>query len=525
MSAIPADLRLASTRWRVALPALGLLLLGIVLLYRETAVAMVEIWSRSDTFAHAFLVLPISLWLVWRLRHRLARLTPRPQPWLLLPMLGAGLAWMVSDLVVVNAASQFAFVALLVLAVPAVLGLEVARVMTFPLLFLFFGVPFGEFMLPTMMDWTADFVVLALQWTGVPVFREGLQFVIPTGRWSIIDECSGVRYLMASFMVGTLFAYLNYRSYARRAAFMAVSIAMPILANWLRAYIIVMMGHLSGNRIAVGVDHILYGWVFFGIVIFAMFMIGMRWSEPDDPALARDDNLPPPTGPAAEPRGLALTAAAGLLVALAPHLATTVIEHREQSAAEPRLVLPETLAPGWKRIDKPALGWAPQWMNPSVVEHHAYAGPAGEVGVYVAYFRGQGADRKLVSSRNSVVGINDRTWNAVGRGSARLATPGGGELRAPSVNILAPDVRPGEHRAHIVAWRLYWIDGRFVTGDAPAKLANAASRLRGRGDDGAAIVLYADRAGFEASSAALQAFARDNMGALDELLQRTRDAR
>jgi exosortase/archaeosortase family protein len=158
-------------------------------------------------------------------------------------------------------------VCLVVLAVPAVFGWAVARELTFPLLFLFFAVPVGEFMVPPMMEWTADFTVKALQLTGIPVYREGLQFVIPSGNWSVVEACSGVRYLIASFMVGTLFAYLNYRSSKRRVIFMLVSLAVPIVANWLRAYLIVMVGHLSDNKLAAGVDHLVYGWVFFGVVI------------------------------------------------------------------------------------------------------------------------------------------------------------------------------------------------------------------------------------------------------------------
>lgn len=277
MSAIPADALPAASPWRRALPAVLALVAAILWLYRDTGLAMFDVWMRSDTFAHGVLVAPITLWLIWRQRDRLAALTPRAQPWVLLPMAGAALLWLAADLVVVNAPAQFALVGLLILAVPAVLGWQVTHAILFPLLFLLFAVPFGEFMVPPMMEWTADFVVYALQLTGVPVLREGLQFVIPTGRWSVIDECSGVRYLMASFMVGSLFAYLNYSSYKRRAAFMAVALVAPIIANWVRAYIIVMLGHLSGNKIAAGVDHILYGWVFFGFVIFVMFMIGMRW--------------------------------------------------------------------------------------------------------------------------------------------------------------------------------------------------------------------------------------------------------
>ncbi len=121
--------------------------------------------------------------------------------------------------------------------------------------------------MPTLIDWTADFTIAALKLTGIPVFREGAHFQIPSGRWSVVEACSGVRYLIASLMVGILYAYLTYRSMRRRLLFIGVSILVPIVANWLRAYMIVMIGHLSGNTLAVGVDHIIYGWIFFGVVM------------------------------------------------------------------------------------------------------------------------------------------------------------------------------------------------------------------------------------------------------------------
>ena len=38
-----------------------------------------------------------------------------------------------------------------------------------------------------------------------------------------------MRYLIASFMVGSLFAYLNYRSYTKRTVFMLVSLAVDLI--------------------------------------------------------------------------------------------------------------------------------------------------------------------------------------------------------------------------------------------------------------------------------------------------------
>ena len=136
------------------------------------------------------------------------------------------------------------------------------------------------------MEHTADFTVAALRLTGIPVYREGQFFTIPTGSWSVVEACSGLRYLIASVTVGVLYAYLTYRSPARRAAFVAASIVVPIVANWVRAYMIVMIGHLSGMKYAVGVDHLIYGWVFFGIVMLLLFWIGSFWREDVAPAAA-----------------------------------------------------------------------------------------------------------------------------------------------------------------------------------------------------------------------------------------------
>ena len=130
-------------RWRAPLASLVVLLGLIVLRYRDTFAGMVEIWDRSPTFTHAFVVPPLVLWLVWRKRFELEQLPTRPVSWLVLPMAGLALLWWLSQLVSVNAVAHLAVTAMLVLAVPLVMGWPLARALTFPLAFLFFAVPFG----------------------------------------------------------------------------------------------------------------------------------------------------------------------------------------------------------------------------------------------------------------------------------------------------------------------------------------------------------------------------------------------
>jgi EpsI family protein len=369
--------------------------------------------------------------------------------------------------------------------------------------------------------------VFALQLTGIPVYREGQHFVIPSGNWSVIDECSGVRYVMASFMVGSLFAYLNYRSYKRRAVFMLVSLVVPVVANWLRAYMIVMLAHLSGNKIAVGVDHILYGWVFFGVVILVMFMIGARWSEPDSDSTVSDTSGGLAATSVAEPawtRSMLGAALAGSVIVMLPHLLVAALERAEGTAADAVVDLPVRLSDGWSSEGAQLVKLEPAFSNPSAEARKAYAGPAGTVGVHVAYFRGQTDQRKIVSSQNTLVGMRDSDWNLPQFGGKRIVLDG----RAVDVRtaMLLGRVSGGAaHRPKLMVWRLYWIDGRFIGGDAWAKLANALARLRGRGDEGALILLYADDESTARSNAAIEAFLQANASSLNAVLQRTHGAR
>lgn len=506
--------------WRRALPALAFVVAGLLLLYRDTALAMVEIWWRSATFQHAFLVAPLSLWLAWRLRGRLATLTPRPQPTLLAVLALAAAVWLVGDLAAANVVTQAMLVLMLVASVPAMLGLRVAWELAFPLAFLFFMVPAGDFLLPTLMDATADFTVSALQLTGVPVYREGRQFIIPTGSWSVVEACSGVRYLIASVMVGTLFAYLNYRSAARRWAFVAVSVVVPVVANWLRAYIIVMLGHLSNNRIAAGVDHLIYGWIFFGVVIVAMFFIGARWAQPAEVADAQGaQGAPAAAGPGAPAAVLWSTAVLALAVAGTAPALRWRFEHAAEVAA-PALHWPASLPGGWTlaaSANAGGSGYKPHFEGASLELGGAYTDGRRSVEVYLAYYRGQRYGRKLVSSENALVRSEDHEWNQVARG---LRSVDGVDWRTGEVLGGASVGHPDQRRLDVR--QVYWVDGRLLASEARASVAGALGRLQGRGDDAAALIVFAEGREPAATQATLDAFTHDTLPALTGWLNEER---
>ncbi|MBT9505800.1 MAG: exosortase A [Rhodoferax sp.] len=503
--------------WRQALAILSLLLAWTLFLYRDTGLAMATIWARSETFTHGFLVPPIVLWLIWRQRQAIAAQRPQPSIVAIFAVLVGAFVWLLGDLAAVNAVTQLAFTALLVLLVPAVLGWSVTRLIVFPLVFLFFAVPIGEFLMPQLMEWTADFTVLALRLTGIPVYREGLQFVIPSGNWSVVEACSGVRYLIASLTVGTLFAYLNYQSTTRRVLFVIVSILVPVLANWMRAYIIVMLGHLSGNKLAAGVDHLIYGWLFFGVVIMLMFIIGARWAEPDK-VVALDESAATMRLPMPTMAGLSWVSAcvAGLL--MLPQVTLWAIDGGEGNGSAV-LVAPAVLGEGWQKQPVNTVTFKPAFQSPTAEINTSYARQDRMVGIYLGYYGSQSYERKLVSSNNVLVVSNDAQWSQVASAKRSVTLGENKPVDVRTAELRASALARHANAERLVVWQIYWINGTLTANDYLAKVYSAFYRLTGRGNASAVIIVYTSKDQVGGADATLESFLAANYQAINQLLR------
>lgn len=505
---------------RAAGVAIVVALVGIIALYASTAASIVGVWQRSDTFAHGFLVVPVAAWLAWRNRAALRGLPIAPWWPAVALMLVPAAAWLVGELAQVNALMHFSLVALLVLTVPAIAGRAVARALAFPLGFLFFAVPFGEFLLPQLMDGTATFTVYALRATGIPVYREGLLFVIPSGTWSVVEACSGVRYLIASVMVGTLFAYLTYRSLGRRLAFVGISLLTPIVANWLRAYLIVVLGHVSNNRLAVGVDHLIYGWIFFGLVMALMFWIGARWQEdfaaPDPSAREVTPDTPLPV---TTPARLGASAMAVLAVASLPVLAAYATDaHPNAHRVHLRSLAP---AAGWSASPSGGATWRPAYYGATADALESFAKDGRKVGVHLYFYRDQTEEKKLVSSSNMLVRSEDPAWRVTETG---VVHPGSGNVPA---DVAASTLREATG-TRLRVWQWYVVDGAATSSPAAAKLYTLKAQLLGRGDDSAAVILstpMAPEGRTGDADAVLKAFVDAMSGSIQNALRETSETR
>ncbi len=461
-------------------PLLALLLVSgcSILAFYPTWASMVSIWERSETFAHGYLVVPASLWLIWLRRDDYPNLCPSFSFLALLFVLASGFAWLAADLVSVLVVRQWAAVGILVACIWAVLGNTVAQRMLFPLLFLFLMVPFGEEFIPWLMEYTATFVVAMLRLTGLSVYREGTFFTLSSGQWSVVEGCSGLRYLIASFTLGAVYAYLNYNSYKKRAVFIIAAFLTPIVANGFRAYMIVMIGHLSDMKLATGVDHILYGWVFFGLVMLLLFYVGSFWQDP--PTTGK---LPPAeyTLAGANDRHLLAGVCITLFCIWIWPIAAANLHAKQAVTAEiPTAFTKDSLG---MAIDPPDWGWEPQFKG--VKAEHKFYFDDGEspVGMYFANFGDESDGGELVNSQNYLVRQKHPVWRIIRNDKATVTW-----LENDSV-MVDESVLNSEQRDLLVL-RWYRLADTNTSSAYYAKWLQLLKRLTGDASPELLVVLY-----------------------------------
>jgi exosortase A len=269
--------------WRcVALPlALGLLLLG-ALFNREVVVA-VQTWNASTAYNHCFLIIPIVFYLLWDRRFDLVGLKARPMPVAVLLGLPLMAAWLVAERLGIMEGRQLVAVSFVEVLFLGVLGKRLWWAMAGPLLYLFFLVPFGEFLTPQLQDVTTWFIRHGVDMAGIPAYIDGYIIEIPQGTFFVAEACAGLRFLIASIAFGCLYALIMYRSPWRRGLFILVSIIVPIIANGFRGFGIVYLGWVLGSAQAAAADHIIYGWMFFSLVILLLIALGLPFREDEQP--------------------------------------------------------------------------------------------------------------------------------------------------------------------------------------------------------------------------------------------------
>jgi exosortase A len=427
--------------------------------------AAVRVWMDSTAYNHCFLVLPLIGILLWARRRVVANAHPSSMPGALLFLPGLALLWSAAALLDVLEAEQLLVVALFEVLVLAILGWRLFRALLAPALFLFFLVPFGAFLVPTLQRFTAAFATSGLSLVGVPVIADGLVIEIPEGSFEVVEACAGLRFLIASAVFGCFFATLVYRSKLTRIFFILLSILVPILGNGVRVFGLILLAHFQGNATAIEADHVIYGWAFFSLLTLFLIAIGLMLPDRLNLAAVRSPENSGSFRPSSGLRVGVIVGAALAIIAVGP-VWLRIFEPASAAPIQARLA---DLAPGtdWVKAPDDPAGWWPLWQGADQIFPTTYRDGDMSASAYIVRYR-VGFHDKPISRMLSAI-ADPEIWKIADTG--RVFVPIEGQTVAVNTAMLR---RQGFSRS---VWWFYVIDGQVTASSLEARLLHARAAL------------------------------------------------
>ncbi len=154
----------------------------------------------------------------------------------------------------------------------------------------------------------------------------------------------------------------------------------------------------------------------------------------------------------------------------------------------------------WTSSTKALASWKPRYRGYASEAQQSFRKDGRVVGLYIAYYRNQEKGRELITSGNQLVAPEDWNWKQVATGSD------GVEWVSRSIPVDRAEIVGSAARLEV--FRLYWVDGRTTDSKYVAKARLVWSKLSGRGDDSALVVMYTPiLAPGDAAQATLREFA------------------
>ncbi|MGB0936515.1 MAG: exosortase [Colwellia sp.] len=256
-----------------------LLLLSLVSLLNFPI--LITLWQHGfddGTYSHAFLIPFISIYLYF-LVARVGKLQFRKDI-ALSPVI---LLFISSYLLFITTNAQISigyWLSLLAVLVSSIIVLfKFNLYVIFPTTFFIFLIPLWGVLVPLLQKISVIVVTFIMSFTGVPTFVEGEIITIPAGVFEIADGCSGLRYIIVSLAISSLFIFLNIRNTKKAILFLLITVLGALLTNWVRITALILIGEYTNMESSLMEDHNTFGWYLYIPFMVLLFFLGNRLSE------------------------------------------------------------------------------------------------------------------------------------------------------------------------------------------------------------------------------------------------------
>jgi exosortase A len=231
--------------------------------------SLINAWSNSEDYSHAFFIVPISLYLIWIKKGELEQI-PKKISIIGLCFFALSLSiYLVAFIAKIATITATAMVFTIVTLVWTLYGTQVVKLLAFPLFFLFLMVPipsqiYSAATIPLQLFVSKVSTMLAMA-ADIPVYREGNVLHLPDRTLQVVEACSGLRSIISLFTLSLVFGYLYHSSNITRILLTSTTIPIAVLVNIVRVLTMLSAFYFFNLDLTSGTLH-----TYFGIIVFLM---------------------------------------------------------------------------------------------------------------------------------------------------------------------------------------------------------------------------------------------------------------
>ncbi|HSC66444.1 MAG TPA: archaeosortase/exosortase family protein [Cellvibrio sp.] len=246
-------------------------ILAVALLYSPSLTVLWKKWILWDQdLAHSIPTLGVMLALLARRTYVVAELKPKKNAtyWLLLSALAiCSLGWYLFESLSISLPAYFMLIAVLCLFISTSFSTQLTLAILPTLGLLIFVIPVWSDLTGVLVELSSFVVGHAVKLSHLTVLLEGSSIFLPSGTIYIADGCSGIRYLIISLLMGYILILLNQYKLRNAIATLAIAGLLGLIANWLRIYLLVVIGYHSEMQSSLMHDHETFGWIVFACIL------------------------------------------------------------------------------------------------------------------------------------------------------------------------------------------------------------------------------------------------------------------
>jgi len=445
------------------------LLFIFVIFFWQTLVDLVTIWNTNDTYSHGFFIPLLTIFLLAQKNTLLANSSLKPAPLLILPLAFLLFIWLLANISDTKIIELLTIPLILITAYSTVIGYKAGIIVSLPLMFLYMATPVWSVLIPYLQAMAVVFNEFALQISGFPTFIEGHNVSIPAGDFVIEDGCSGIRYFVVTLTLGTFYALLNFTKLKPIAIIISLSVIFSLVLNWIRIYLIILIGHFSDMQSSIIEDHHMFGWLLYGAGLIPFFIFIQRSTKNREKIEETTWNV---SSNKSIPK-LYLVLTISLIVSFS--LSSSFLKNRELQKAY-TITNPMAKEPWVGPI--PFNNWQPDYLGGSITKDLLYIGSdkTTDISFHIYYYGEQKKGAELINESNTI----------------------SGNARVKSRKSIAVDQQPViesiiaiPNNKNRLVWHWYYVNDQLLTKPILVKLHQSKELISGKSSS-ALIALSAE---------------------------------